>query len=75
MAQPKDGETIAILHVRNYGDITVKFFEENNYFNYNKNDVKFFMQGQLPMLGKDGKILLNEEGLVKLAADGHGRSI
>ena len=51
---------------------TVKFFEENNYFDYNKDDVKFFMQGQLPMLGKDGKTLLNEEGLVKLAADGHG---
>ena len=51
---------------------TVKFFEENNYFDYNKDDVKFFMQGQLPMLGKDGKILLNEEGLIKLAADGHG---
>lgn len=51
---------------------TVKFFEENNYFNYNKNDIKFFMQGQLPMLDMSGKILLNEQGLVKLAADGHG---
>lgn len=51
---------------------TMEFFEKNNYFNYNKNDIKFFMQGQLPMLDKNGKILLNEEGLVKLAADGHG---
>lgn len=51
---------------------TVEFFKENNYFDYNKNDIKFFMQGQLPMLDMDGKILLNEEGLIKLAADGHG---
>lgn len=51
---------------------TVKFFEENNYFNYNKNDVKFFIQGVLPMVSKLGKILLNEQGTVKLAADGHG---
>lgn len=51
---------------------TVKFFEENNYFNYNKNDVKFFIQGVLPMLSTSGKVLLNEQGTVKLAADGHG---
>ena len=51
---------------------TVEFFEKNNYFDYNKNDIKFFTQGQLPMLSTEGKILLNEEGLVKLAADGHG---
>ena len=55
----------------NNGD-TVKFFEENNYFNYNKNDIKFFVQGELPMLSTSGKVLLNEEGTVKLAADGHG---
>ena len=51
---------------------TVKFFEENNYFNYNKNDIKFFVQGELPMLSTSGKILLNEQGTIKLAADGHG---
>lgn len=51
---------------------TVKFFEENNYFSYNKNDVKFFIQGELPMLSISGKVLLNEQGTVKLAADGHG---
>lgn len=27
MAEPKDGETIAVMHVKNYGDITFKFFE------------------------------------------------
>ena len=61
-----------IMTSRENNTDTVNFFEENNYFDYNKNDVKFFMQGELPMLGTDGKILLNEEGLLKLAADGHG---
>ena len=28
MAEPEDGETIAIFHIENYGDITVKFFED-----------------------------------------------
>ncbi len=51
---------------------TVEFFDENNYFNYPKNNYKFFIQGELPMLSTSGKILLNEEGLVKQAADGHG---
>lgn len=51
---------------------TVSFFEKNNYFNYNKEDIKFFIQGELPMIDAEGKVLLNEEGLVKLAADGHG---
>ena len=27
-AEPKEGETIAIIHVKNYGDITVKFFND-----------------------------------------------
>lgn len=28
MAEPKEGETIAVIHVKNYGDITVKFFDD-----------------------------------------------
>ena len=51
---------------------TVKFFEENNYFGYPKETVKFFKQGEIPMIDKNGKILLTEEGLIKEAADGHG---
>ena len=51
---------------------TVDFFEKNHYFGYPKNAVKFFKQGKLPMLSTEGKILLNEEGIIKQAADGHG---
>ena len=51
---------------------TVKFFEDNKYFGYPKEGIKFFIQGELPMIDKEGKILVNEEGFLKLAADGHG---
>lgn len=52
-------------------DQTVEFFKKNKYFGYEKN-IYFFKQGQLPMLDTEGKILLGEDGLVKLASDGHG---
>ena len=51
---------------------TVDFFEKNNYFGYQKSAVKFFKQGKLPMLDTKGKILLEENGMIKQAADGHG---
>lgn len=51
---------------------TVEFFEKNNYFNYPKEKVTFFIQGELPMVGLDGKLLVDENGFVKLASDGHG---
>ena len=53
-------------------DETVEFFEKNNYFDYPKEAVKFFIQGEMPMINKEGKILLNEEGLIKQAGAGHG---
>lgn len=61
-----------IMTSRENNEDTVQFFEKNNYFNYNKNDIKFFVQGELPMLSTSGKVLLNEQGTIKLAADGHG---
>ena len=34
---------------------TVSFFKEHNYFGYDKNKIKFFMQGELPILTEDRK--------------------
>ncbi len=50
---------------------TIEFFKKNKYFGYEKN-VHFFVQGQLPMVDTEGKILIGENGLIKEAADGHG---
>ena len=57
---------------RENNDQTEEFFVKNNYFDYPKEAVKFFIQGELPMVNTEGKILLNEEGIIKEAADGHG---
>lgn len=61
-----------IMTSRENNNQTVEFFEENNYFNYPKEAIKFFIQGELPMVDTEGKILLTEEGIIKEAADGHG---
>ena len=52
---------------------TIEFFEKNKCFGYQKDkNLFFFIQGQLPMMDTEGKILIGEDGLIKLAADGHG---
>ena len=61
-----------VMTSRENNDQTIEFFENNNYFEYPKSAVKFFTQGELPMLDTNGKVLLNEDGLIKEAADGHG---
>lgn len=50
---------------------TVNFFESHNYLDIQRR-YNVFIQGELPMIDKEGKILVNEEGFLKLAADGHG---
>ena len=51
---------------------TVSFFEEHNYFGYPKEDIKFFKQGNLPLLSEDGKLLIDENYNIKIASDGNG---
>lgn len=51
---------------------TIQFFKGHNYFGYPREAVSFFIQGKLPMIDTEGKILLDEDGTIKQAADGHG---
>ena len=53
-------------------DETVKYFQNNNYFGYNSENVKFFKQGNLPLLSEDGKLVVNSEYRIKYAASGNG---
>lgn len=51
---------------------TVEFFEEHNYFGYPKDHIKFFMQGNLPLLFTNGQLVLDKDYSIKEAADGNG---
>ncbi len=73
-AKEKYGVDVPFYIMTSYenNDATVKFFEEHNYFDYPGVVKKFFIQDELPMLDEQGKIILTEEGSIKLAANGHG---
>lgn len=51
---------------------TIEFLEEHNYFGYNKEKVKFFKQGKVPMIRTDGNIVIDSNKLIKEASDGNG---
>lgn len=53
-------------------DQTVKFFEDNNYFDYDKNHIIFFNQGELPLLDTNGKVVLKDKSNIFMAPDGNG---
>ena len=51
---------------------TQEFFKRHNYFEMGEENVKFFIQNEMPMIDTYGKILVDDKGMVKQAADGHG---
>ena len=51
---------------------TINFFKEHNYFDYPKNHIKFFKQGNMPLLNEDGKLVIDENGCIKYASNGNG---
>ena len=51
---------------------TVEFFKKNKYFGYPKEFIKFFKQGNKPLLSEEGKLLIDENFNIKMAADGNG---
>lgn len=62
-----------IMTSKENNQATIEFFEKHKYFGYQKNkNIFFFIQGELPMIDTEGKILIGENGLIKQAADGHG---
>lgn len=70
----KCGKTIPwyIMTSRENDKATKAFFEENKYFGYDREYIKFFVQSMLPMIDFDGKIVLESKGKIKEGADGHG---
>lgn len=56
-------------------EATVAFFEENNYFGLEADQVKFFVQGLMPVFGQDGKVLLDAKDAMAMSPDGHGGTL
>lgn len=58
-----------IMTSKQNNDDTVRFFEEHDYFGYKEGIRAFFMQGELPMIDIDGKVIIGEDGFIKVGAD------
>ncbi len=52
--------------------MTTDFLEEHNYFGYPTDHVKIFVQGDLPLLDEQGKLIVNKDYEIKVASDGNG---
>lgn len=52
--------------------MTREFFEEHNYFGYNKDYVKFFVQEMVPAVDFDGNVLLKSEDSLAMSPNGNG---
>lgn len=53
-------------------EATINFFEEHNYFGYDKNYVRFFIQEMAPCVDLNGKVLLEEKNRVATSPNGNG---
>jgi UDP-N-acetylglucosamine/UDP-N-acetylgalactosamine diphosphorylase len=51
------------------------FFRDNNWFGREERNTFLFPQGTMPSLSLDGKLLLEEPGLLALNPDGHGGAL
>ena len=56
-------------------DTTVSAFEAANYFGLPKERVHFIVQGLVPAVDREGKMLLSDKGTIVMTPDGHGGSL
>ena len=56
-------------------EVTVSFFEENDYFGLDSGKVKHFVQGTMPAVDYEGKIMMSNRGEIATSPDGHGGSL
>lgn len=54
---------------------TRAFFEDHDWFGLTREQVVFFMQGTMPAIDGDGRVLLADKDELALSADGHGGSL
>lgn len=51
---------------------TIKFFRNNDFFGYGKENITFFIQENLPMIDTKGKLILEEIYKIKVGSNGNG---
>lgn len=56
-------------------EATVAHFEENHYFGLKPERVFCFPQGLMPAVDPNGKIILEDRGVIAMSPDGHGGSL
>jgi UDP-N-acetylglucosamine/UDP-N-acetylgalactosamine diphosphorylase len=56
-------------------DATVAAFEGNDFFGLDRDAVHFIVQGFVPAVDYEGKILLAQKGKIAMTPDGHGGSL
>jgi len=54
---------------------TRAFFRRHHFFGLDEKDVFFLVQGTMPAIGLDGRLLLANRGRVAMSPDGHGGSL
>ncbi len=54
---------------------TVDFFAENKYFGLDKEQIFFFVQGTMPAVDYQGKLLMSSKSSLCLSPDGHGGTL
>ncbi|MDD4818360.1 MAG: UDPGP type 1 family protein [Victivallaceae bacterium] len=64
-----------IMTSRTNNDATVTFFEKNKFFGLDRGQVCFFVQGTMPAVGYDGKLLMESKSSLALSPDGHGGTL
>lgn len=52
--------------------VTRNFFEEMEYFGYNKDYINFFMQDMVPASDYNGKVYMEEKGRISTSPNGNG---
>lgn len=50
----------------------ISYFKSNDYFGYDPDSIVFFPQGWIPALDYNGKVMIEDEGVLACAAVGNG---
>lgn len=56
-------------------DATMAAFKDNNYFGLKKDEIHFIVQGLVPAVDVNGKILMEDRSTPAMTPDGHGGSL